>query len=234
MDKYMPYILDILVIVILFHTTYRGYRNGLIRTVAGLFGYLGALVVASVGSKLIGNLIVTASRNSLIRMVSDKVGTMVNLDREQIVSLLYENIPSYLMNPIQQLIGTPEELASKIDLGTVSFAENLTDSVLIPVISTLVQALLFFLLFAICSYLIRRLVRAMDIFQKVPFVGSLNAVLGGILGCLQSIIILLVISTAVSLLLALTGGISDVLTAQSISQTYLFQIFYKMNPFSLS
>ena len=75
--------------------------------------------------------------------------------------------------------------------------------------------------------------RALSALRKVPLIGSINAVLGGVLGCFEAMLVILLLASALSILIAVTGGIGDWMTEDTIAHSHLFQFAYYLSPFSM-
>ena len=101
-----------------------------------------------------------------------------------------------------------------------------------PVLYILLQGLLFLLLFAACMVLVHCLAKVLRGVERLPVIGTVNGLLGGVMGALEALVVLFVAAVAVRLLLDATGGFSW-LNASIIDETYLFRHFYYFDPRSV-
>lgn len=222
--------IDILVLVILFFCTFQGYRNGLLKSVIHFVGYICALVVAFVGSRMLAALLSGVSRSYFLSFVTEKLGDISGFSPEQTVERMYESMPEYLLNMAEFLFGSSDELAQKVASNTQDAAAAITDSIILPIVSMFLEAVLFLILLGICLFLVRRIARAAWVVRKIPIIGSVNALFGGILGCLQGFLLLAVLIGIVSFLAAVSGGSDTWLSEEVIQGTYLFRYLYDINP----
>ncbi len=232
MQNLASIILDVSIVFLLFYCTYRGYRNGFLKMIVSFVGNLISLIIAYFASRVVATMISSAMRANIIRSVSTNMQTVLpEADIQDTISNFLTQIPDYFKNAISHYLGDPQQISSAIEGTTTELATTVTDMVILPVANALIQTILFFVLFAVLMFLVRRVINMCGIFRRVPLIGSVNAVLGGVLGCLQCIIVFVIITGVVSVLLAVTGGIPKVLDEQTISNTFLFQILYSLNPF---
>ena len=64
---------------------------------------------------------------------------------------------------------------------------------------------------------------------RVPLLGPANALLGGLVGGLEAVLVLYVAAVLVSLLQTLTGDTLPLLTQEAVARTYLFRLFFDLN-----
>jgi uncharacterized membrane protein required for colicin V production len=223
-------LIDLGVLAILFFCTLQGYRNGFLKSVIRFVGYICAMVISFVGSRMLAALLSGMSRSYFLSFVTDKLGDITDSSPEEAVERMYDSMPEYLLNAAEFLFGSSEKLTQKVAASTQSAAEAITDAILLPIVTMLLQAVLFLILLGICLFLVRRLARAAWIVRKIPIIGSVNALFGGILGCLQGFLLLAVLIGIVSFLAAVSGGNETWLSEEVIRHTYLFRYLYDINP----
>lgn len=105
--------------------------------------------------------------------------------------------------------------------------EQLLDAALAQPILTLLRGLCFFVLFALLVALARYIARMFQGVNRIPLVGSVNAVLGGALGVGEALIALYLLAVMARLLVTYTGG-GAFFNDQSLGGGYLFSFFYRL------
>lgn len=231
MDTIVPIILDIIVLFFLVFFTYRGYRNGFLKTIVQFLGYFIALFVSFWFSRILAGGVAQLFHGSMYSYVQEKVGETVSTDFTGAVAAFFQNIPKFLSGCIQYLIGDQAQVAGEINGLSSDISTSITDSVLMPIVTLLLQGILFLLLFGVCMFLVRRLAGLFGGFYKIPLIGSINSLLGGILGCFQSLLFLLILSSVISVLIMLSGNANSILNTTVIDQSYAFKSLYAINPF---
>lgn len=230
MENYTPLILDVLVILLLCYCTYRGYRSGFLKTIVNFIGYILSMAVAFAGSRALSQWISSMSRNHFMDFVSERID--LNTGAESIAEQWNQSMPQAFIKAAEYLGIHVERIDP--DAAVSGIAASITDNVLMPIVSWFLQGILFFVLFGVCCFLVKRIARALGVVRKIPLIGSVNALLGGIVGCLQCFLFLMILTSAVSLLFGLTGGFPPYFTPETVSQSRLFQLIYTLNPFLLS
>lgn len=223
-------LIDLAVLVILFFCTLQGYRSGFLKSVIHFVGYICAIVISFVGSKMLAALISGMSRSYFLGFVTEKIGDISGGSPEQAIERMYDSMPRYLLNAAEFLFGSSDQLVEKVAASTQDAAEAITDIIILPIVSMLVQAVVFLILLGICLFLVRRLARASWIVRKIPIIGSVNALFGGILGCLQGFLLLAVLIGIMSFVAAVSGGNHSWLSDEVLKHTYLFRYLYDINP----
>ncbi|MGI5959161.1 MAG: CvpA family protein [Massiliimalia sp.] len=233
MAQFMPWILDGLLVFLLLYCTYKGYRSGFARTVVSFIGYLLSVAVAAAVGNFAGHIFEKAARTPVLEFVNEKVGTAAGDDLQNAVLQFQEECPAILKNLLHYTQQGSQEISNAIDQTTLNISEAITDTMIMPALSALVHAIAFFVVFGICCFIVRKLVSMCSVLRKVPLIGSLNAVLGGILGCLEAMLVILLVASALNLIIAVTGGIGDYLTEDTVAHSHLFQFAYYLSPFSM-
>ena len=63
--------------------------------------------------------------------------------------------------------------------------------------------------------------------NRIPLVGGINNILGGVLGLVKAIILLYIAAIVISIIVSFTGGEFQ----NIIDNSYAFRLFYQYNPF---
>ena len=86
------------------------------------------------------------------------------------------------------------------------------------------------MLFFAIMVIVRSLSKAFRGVRHIPLIGSVNSLLGGVLGLVQAAVVILIVVMALNLLIGLTGDGIPYLNNEAISKTYLFHYLYDLNP----
>lgn len=126
---------------------------------------------------------------------------------------------------------------TKLELLTAekhSVVELIETEIVRPVMISTIKAALFAVTFAAVMIVVSIIVRAAKIIREIPVVKTADGFLGSMLGVLQSLLFIMIISVGASVFIKLTSGANEYLNAGTISETILFKFFYSGTFFLLS
>ena len=87
------------------------------------------------------------------------------------------------------------------------------------------------ILYIVLSFVVSVIAKALGIINKVPLIGGLNKILGGVFGLLNAGIWCYILAGVVGLFIGLTNGNIDFMNNQIIDKTVLFKLIYQLSPF---
>ena len=187
------------------------YRKGLLRTLIQGVGQLASCVVAFVVSRALADACYKLFfRERLIlaieRAVEDKA---VDVDLAGKLNVAMDALPKLLQTALTAAGISIETLSDQVSGQVAESAKTLsvsiTDGVLYPVLYMLLQGLLFLILFAACMVLVHCLAKFLRGAERLPVIGTLNSLLGAMMGAAEALVVLFVAAVAVRLLLDVTG-----------------------------
>ena len=111
-----------------------------------------------------------------------------------------------------------------------SLAENFVRSIAEPVITGFLRCIIFLLMFLILSFAVKLLASLFKGVKYIPVLGSLNAVLGSVLGLIEGIIHVIMLCAVIWVVLNFTGGIEGIMTREILNQTYVLRAVFNVFP----
>lgn len=244
MQAFVPLIYDAVTIGIFLYMIAACAHRGFVRTVVSFIGYAAALL----GSALLAKPLAQSVYASLVRpkvegAITEKLDAL-HLDSVSGNLLeIVEQIPSNLL----ALIGMDkEEVASSLEeliTGGGNVAGEITDTIVGPLVILLLKLIFFLAIFTVAMFLVRKLCAVFAGVNRLPLIGPVNQILGGLVGALQAALTLYVLVVAINLVLSFTGG-ALVLSPQGreplvlasndlFERTLFFKAFVHMNPVNL-
>ncbi len=234
MIELMPIILDLVSLLIIFGYLIRGWKRGFVRMLVQFVGSLALLWGCYALSTAISAPLTQLFRNSLVAVITEQLKQSLGGDTQQILIALLIGLSTSLQ---ESLFGQSFDMSMLSD--ETALAELLTDSTLVPMMTPVVEWLVsclttvaFIILFGIGSAILSWLVNKIQL-RHVFLVGFLDTGAGALVGVLQGILGMILLTCAVSLLLKGSLDGWDWLNSQIIEQSTLFRFFYSMNPLKL-
>lgn len=156
-----------------------------------------------------------------------------NTDAVKAVSAVTDKV-----NETLPMLGISSDLVDQIDstivsdviLSVLESAENpgksVLDNIVKPLVLIPIQTLIFTILFAVILFVLSLIIRATSIINKVPVLGKLNEVLGGVMGILQGVVVIFVIVIGVHLAVSISNNSLIFLNEMTINKSFAFSTVY--------
>lgn len=221
-----PVIMDVVVAAVLLLSVICGWRQGFVKSLAGLI----ITIIALVGAAMIAGTFLDPAARLVAPLIE-------NVVEEKVEEALIAQTGSY---DTSRLEGSAEEILQLLGIDAdarESIAERAEETIVetgVSVVSAVIQSLarsviygiLFILSFIALTILLHILAAAMDLLTKLPGLHALNALGGGALGLAKGA---LVVFLGIWFLRRL--GVS--FETDSVAQTYLLKFFAANTPLSV-
>lgn len=232
--NWLPTLYDLLVVVFIGFMVLRSYRFGFLRQMVLIIGYIFALIGALYLSQMIAQWCCdTFLRGFFLEKMSAIVGNGVQTGSEtvtQAVEQLSGALPSFIQSMLHACFGGQEKLLLLIQEGTQGVVSELpvflTDHVLMPVIIFAVRVIFCLMLFVLFAIIVRAIARLFKHFYAIPILGTVNSMLGGLLGFAQAAIYLYLIGMVLQFVISLTGNGLEWCNDSILLSTRILRIFY--------
>lgn len=240
----MSVIIDVAVIAVSCVTVYFCYRGGFMRMFVRILGYLLAFIIASSVSLPIAKAVFESyvrpqAEKSVSDIVEKNIGGSLKKGVGSVsdaVDDVYNGMPEFMSSYLNSSGFEKEKITDSLSgFSSGSYAElssGIVDALVKPIVVNLLEAIVFLLALLICSAAVRILMRALRSVKRVPVIGPLNSLLGGVLGILQAALIIYILAAAVKIFILCTGNANGIINESVVENTYIFNIFYKYNLFS--
>lgn len=219
-------ILDVILIAVIVLTAFHYKKKGFVAGLLDLVGNLLALLVAWIASDRISP---TVFENFFKQGLIEKITQTVQERGTSGLTMLVESFSSILPGGMADEV--TRSLQEILGSGAPDLAVRIVDTILTPLIVPMITVVLFFIAFAVCKLVISMLVAVLTNINKIPVIGSVNELLGilvGVAGGLLNVVLLLCLIWAV---VAITNNNLPVLNNDMLSGSMMYSLFSKYNPF---
>ncbi len=219
-------ILDVILIAVIVLTAFHYKKKGFVAGLLDLVGNLLALLVAWIASDRISP---TVFENFFKQGLIEKITQTVQERGTSGLTMLVESFSSILPGGMADEV--TRSLQDILGSGAPDLAVRIVDTILTPLIVPMITVVLFFIAFAVCKLVISMLVAVLTNINKIPVIGSVNELLGilvGVAGGLLNVVLLLCLIWAV---VAITNNNLPVLNNDMLSGSMMYSLFSKYNPF---
>lgn len=230
----MAIALDLAVILIFALSVFLAYRRGFLEAIIKLLGSIGAVLLALFLSRVIAPFVFnTAIRPGIVSDLTDKLsGAAVGVGWEAAVDQICNILPDFLGNMLFHGESVSEGIRGILIPGgdIASMAGQVADQYIGPAVILLLEILLFVLLFFVCRLVLRLVIKVFRGVRYIPVIGSINRLLGSLVGVFQAVIYILLLGMAANIVILLTGDGLPYFNLEIIRSTKLFLVFYYFNP----
>lgn len=232
----MHLLLDLVAVLIIVSFACSAYRKGFLHTIAMLLGSLASIGVALVYSRPLATGVY--SRYLKTHVVDYVLQSIEKLEEPQLAAFSQameqkaEELPSAIRTLLQtQVIPYMESWYEKFtSFSAVDFAEALAEAVAAPIVIAVLQVVMFSLIFGGLMILVRLFANLMRGIQYVPLVGSINALLGAVLGMIQGGLYLFVVCAVLWLVMTVAGDSLPMITPEVVDKTMIVKQFFAVGP----
>ncbi len=226
-------IIDAIFLCTVIYIVWKSYKQGFLKSLIRTVGYLASSILAFFGSRILSDACYQLFfRDRLQKSIEDAlIASAEQNDFATKIGSVMEGLPKIVQNLLQAAGLGADALADRLSGSVEDSAHELSliiqQTVLYPIIISLLRGITFLILFTAAMILVRCLIKAVGTVRHIPLIGSVNALLGGVMGILQALVIWLVVAVAISFVIDITGGYPW-LNHDSMQESLLFGKFYQL------
>lgn len=232
----MNWVLDgitVLLIMIFAATSFnRGFLNSVVRLLGTLAAISASVIVSQPAAEFIFDNYLYKGINSVVTKHMGEISEFDIAAFTDGMSDLIKELPNFFSKIIESGFGVHSEewyqmiIAQHADDMTAAVVDN----IIAPLATGLIRVIVFFAVFSLIMLLVNAVAALLIGANKIPIIGSLNEVLGGVLGAVHGMLYVFVIASIVWLALSASGGELGPLTTEVVEKTLIFQDFYSIGP----
>ena len=208
--------LDIVTAVLLISFFAGGYKRGIINMLLSLASSIAAFVVACfVAFYLAEPFYNLVFKETIIKEISNAL--LTGTDKEA----FHNSLPSFLSLMIEKI-----DLPNSILSGASSEAATLIESAVSPVIQMLISCIFLLISFILISLLLKPVQKLLNSIFKLPVIGFINKLLGGVLGLTEGAFFLIVAVAVMRIWMPYSTSLQEILTSDNINLSMLFSQIY--------
>ena len=248
MELSIPLIYDLVTVGFLLVMILLGWHRGLLSGLVRLVGRVASLVVAlllctplaqGVYTNFLEEPVVQYVDEQIIDhfgvdVVADNLEELLDQfgDGEAIVTTIVEmmnTLPSQLLPDVQEETDAAQQVVETLSDGSATLWESIAQVAVQPVVVTILQAVIFLLLFLVCTFVVGTLERILQKVNHLPVLGGFNGLGGGLLGAAEGVVWIFVGGMLASLVIAAAGE-SSWLSNEILRETRLLSkiLFFQL------
>ncbi len=207
----MAYIADIILVAIFALVIIISAHKGFFRSLIDFAGSFIALIAARVFSSTVAQTVFDSFlRGGIENTLASRLGDSASVDYAEQLEGIIQSLPDGVVG-IMQVMGVDKQMLidkiSSADLNGANLIESLMNTVVTPLVTSVVKFILFAIFAILLIVLIKLVGRLLDkIIKKLPVIKGLNKTLGGVFGVLRGAVDVVIIAVLISVVVGFTGN----------------------------
>ena len=223
--------LDVATVAVVGWCTVAAAKKGFLRTVIQMIAYVAILLAAAFFSKAAAPVLYD---RVVEPMLLSRAGQTDEAPPARKNAALIAAGPEDLLSSLEDALDGARDVLGDAADGLLpggdpaeesSLAEDLADVTLRPLMVNAIQMVTFAVVFAVLSLLANVMLSTLGLVRYLPVVGTLNALLGAVVGVLQGLLIVWMLALLLRGLLDLYPGGVWVFPPEVVGRTWLFKYF---------
>lgn len=228
----MNYIVDVILIVLICAIIGASAKKGFVSTIIETLSIVVSTIAASkLSATVSGWLYEAVIRDSVEKQFNNALSeAAAGLSMQAKAEELMVSIPEGMFK-LAELTGFDiTSLTSSVSSQAATndqLIQNLIDNVVYNIVIAVTQALVFVILFIILAILLSFVSKLFKKVNKIPLIGKVNSVLGGVLGAVKAIVVLFVVCTVLSFVV---GLMDDNAFIEAVVNSKIYSTVFEFNP----
>ncbi len=220
----MNFVIDLILIGIIIIMALISAKQGFVKAVIEVVGFVAAVMVAFTLSQPLANV----TYDKVIEPpIINSVSQSATDSTKQTVDSIWESLPSFITQNSAQ-IGISKESLEESVLGASSgnlqtAIGDISQDVIKPVATGILETLYTVILIIVLLFIVKILAKLINKVFSFSLVGKLNRTLGGVLGVVKGLVIALIFCEAVLLIISFTDNGIWIFNNENIGKTILFK-----------
>lgn len=228
----MSIILDVILITILAAFIFTAAKKGFMLTLLELIAVIVALALSYQFSPVVAQAAYdNILEESLVETVEAQLDQTLNISSTTAqAEVVLEAIPDFMASFASSVGVDVEELVNA--MGSYSFsyenlATELVGRVAQPIAVGALTVIFFLLISAVLIFALKWIAKLLSKLFKLPLIGTVNKVLGGVLGACKGVLVIVFVCTFLELIFA--NGESEI--SNAVNNSYVIGLLDNINPF---
>lgn len=194
---------DLIMLLIIVLVAASGYIRGAIKSVLSLAGGIVSIIAAYAFSNAVSPYIYDMFfRQSVSDKVSSSVSNSLDSGSGNFGDAVYNALPDFL----REIVGE-STLSNAVGAAADGSQQQVTDAavdavqeIVAPIITALIGFIGVIILFVLLKIIIAVVIRAADVVNKLPVIGTANKIVGAVIGCIYGVVLALAVSLIIGIM----------------------------------
>lgn len=226
----MGYILDGAVIAVCLICVLVGVQRGFIRSAVHFLGSVIAACLASVlGGAVAQWLFDTLFRGAMVEKINETLQSLGAENAVAAIQQVLDSLPDFLVRAMEEAGVTVSRISGEITNQSSQAAGMIADY-LAPVFVGFLKVLAVIVIFFLLMTLVRLLAHLVGNMFRLPILGQIDGLLGGVFGFLLALLAVWVVVAAVTVFIPVLDTATRYQVDQVLGQSMIAKLFMQSNP----
>ena len=221
----MHLIIDLIILAIIILNIILSAKNGFVKTLIEVVGFVLAIIVSISLSTPIANFVYDKTvEPTIVNSVTEKAESNVDTAANEI----WNSLPKFLKDNAADIGITNEKITQTFESETTDNVKNtalkVSQDVVKPVFVKIVGLAISAILFIILMFIVKLLAKLINGIFSFSIIGVLNRTLGAFLGLGKGILIAIAVCMLISMIVSFTTKGFLIFTKETLDKTYIFNI----------
>lgn len=226
----MPYVLDLVLFGVFVLFVAVGVFRGFLRSA---IHFLGSIIAACLSAVLGGMaaqwLFDSLFRGALVERVQASLNSLGTSDALSSIDNLLASLPDFIVRALEEA-GVSSATISRGITGSSPMAAESIVSLLAPTFISFLKVLAVIVIFALLMVVVRILAEVLSSVLRLPVLGVLDNILGGVCGFLMALVLVWIVLAAVQIFIPMLDMETQSQIYQALDDSIVAGIFVNMNP----
>jgi hypothetical protein len=164
----------------------------------------------------------------LARIISHKTAERAKTNHEELYKIMDDTMPEFSKATQGGADMVAKLIISIINNDSADLETAVNNNLVRPAMLIPLRGLMFTIIFALVTLLVSAIAKSLNIISYIPIAGRVNSLLGGVLGLVQSALVIFLVCIAVRIIVTLTGDNILFLNTMTIDETFIFRHVYNL------
>ncbi len=220
----MSIIIDLIIIGIILLTVLISAKQGFVKIVIGVAGFIAAVLLAFSLSGPLANL---TYQNVIEPPIVNSVAEDSSGSASETVDKIWDSLPNVITDNADSLGISKESIIQSVEKETQTTAQgiigNVSQNVIKPVLTGILETVFAVILIIVLLFVVKILAKLINKVFSFSVVGKLNRTLGGVVGLVKGLLIALIACEVILLIISFTKNGIWIFNNENIEKTFIFK-----------
>ncbi|MBE6727063.1 MAG: hypothetical protein E7562_00270 [Ruminococcaceae bacterium] len=222
----MGFVLDIIILAIVFIIVLLSARKGFVRTAIEVVGFVAAIVLAFTISQPLADI-------TYEKIVEEPMISAAEDNAENLTEKVWDALPGFVADNAETFgiskADVDDTIGSNAQKGSEAAVKQVSATVVKPAATRLLSGIYCSILFIVLMIVVKLLAKVVNKLFSFSFIGTINKALGGVVGVVKGALYAFVFVTVTVLIASLNQGSFLIFTDEAIDSSFVYRLLAELS-----